>query len=418
MFTTFWERVRAFAIGNVVHLPNHSIVFPDEKELIISDRQWTALPDSLACLTALCGLSVLGCNMITRLPDSVGQLVSLRVLCVSNCDAIRELPEALGQLAELTTLRIRGCSLTKLPESLGDLPALTSLMVADCQFEAFPTSMRRLRSLHVLRLEHCPRLAQLPECTTLQLDITRCNALTHAPALLFSKMEELRVYGRCGALDLRAVQFPYLRLLTCSYTHLPQLHIPSLRQLQIQACGSMERLPSLSLYLTHLYMSYCPLLSDLPDSLGQLAAMQVLGLLECHALLRLPESLGQLAVLRHLSIVGCDRLTCLPESIGRLSQLTVLDIEDCPRLRCLPSSFGQLTALDVLNIKGSPLNWLRSPLRLGGVASVLDLYQRHHAPPQVLVLLLVARTTGGRHVSEELWCTIMDWMNVKCLCCA
>lgn len=357
MFATLWKRACALATGNYVYLPSTSIVFPDQEELVITREPCAALPASLAYLTGLCVLTIRNCDMLTRLPDSLDRMASLRELYIIDCPALAQLPETLGRLTRLTALYFQRCGLTVLPESLGQLSTLTSLVMWECdQFMSFPNSICQLGGLERLRIGFCVSLVELPECAPLCLEILgHPQARMRVPSLLFSRLRTLRVSRSGDALaGVSLAGVSSLKSLACSH-ELVSAHLPaSLERLQLwDGVTMMARLPNLPIQLTHLCISHCAILTELPESLGKLAALQRLILLHCDALLQLPESLGQLAELRHLG-VGCNRLTCLPDSIGRLSKLAILELSDCARLRYLPASFGQLTTLKFLDARNTP----------------------------------------------------------------
>jgi hypothetical protein len=58
--------------------------------------------------------------------------------------------------------------------------------------------------------------------------------------------------------------------------------------------------------------------SLLPESVGNLGALQTLELSRCDALAALPKSVGNLGTLQTPNLYYCTRLTALPESVGNL----------------------------------------------------------------------------------------------------
>ncbi len=109
-------------------------------------------------------------------------------------------------------------------------------------------------------------------------------------------------------------------------------------------------------------------LTELPESLGRLTALQSLNL-SWNQLTALPESLGQLTALRSL-ILSDNQLTALPESLGRLTALQSLKL-DRNQLTALPESLGQLTALQSLDLYSNELTAL--PESLGRLAALQSL---------------------------------------------
>lgn len=104
--------------------------------------------------------------------------------------------------------------------------------------------------------------------------------------------------------------------------------------------------PSIPLNLTALS------LNTLPESLGQLTALELL-YLDHNRLSNLPESIGQLTALRGLYL-SYNQLSTLPESIGKLTALTDLYLYE-NQLSNLPESIGKPSVLRNLAIWGNPL---------------------------------------------------------------
>jgi Leucine-rich repeat (LRR) protein len=78
-------------------------------------------------------------------------------------------------------------------------------------------------------------------------------------------------------------------------------------------------------------------LTELPDSLWQLTALQSLDL-SYNKLAALPEALGQLSALQSL-VLGENQLTALPEALGQLTALQTLYLLD-NKLTALPEIIG------------------------------------------------------------------------------
>nr|CAB3466341.1 unnamed protein product [Digitaria exilis] len=70
----------------------------------------------------------------------------------------------------------------------------------------------------------------------------------------------------------------------------------------------------------------------LSASMQRLTSLHFLNLSTCDALTQLPQSLGELPALQKFWIKGCLGLTSLPCSIKRLTALEELKISYCPEL--------------------------------------------------------------------------------------
>ncbi len=214
----------------------------------------------------------------------------------------------------------RGCTaLLELPEYLGLFASLRTLDLILCQsLTRLPDSLGQLAGL-------------------LHLDLRGCDVLTSFP----DSMDQLR--------SLVAIGLP-----SCVH-ELPGwvLQQPALQYLS--AAGSIrtclpESLGQLTA-LQRLILSSNSQLSRLPESLGQLAALISLDLSSCETLRTLPASVGQLGALRELSLRFCSNLTMLPESLELLGCLQVLDLEGCNQLALLPERWGRQPPLETLNLR-------------------------------------------------------------------
>ena len=113
----------------------------------------------------------------------------------------------------------------------------------------------------------------------------------------------------------------------------------------------------------------CEKIETLPESIGDLANLEKLGLAGCTSLVSLPESIGNLTFLRTLSLYKCPSLQIIPESIRNLQSLTILDLTECTSLVSLPDSIGELSSLEQLVMTNCPANMpdeLKSKLKTQG----------------------------------------------------
>ena len=125
------------------------------------------LPNNLARLTMLTGLTVTGCSALTSLPEACAQLTSLSTLRLSDNPALQLQPDLLGRMPRLTSLAL--CNggdllLQCLPQVLAQVRWLTMLdLTGTAGLRALPDAIGGLTSLCSLRLDECAALTALPE---------------------------------------------------------------------------------------------------------------------------------------------------------------------------------------------------------------------------------------------------------------
>ena len=70
----------------------------------------------------------------------------------------------------------------------------------------------------------------------------------------------------------------------------------------------------------------------------------------------LPETIGELKALEVLVLTMCTSLGALPDAIGELQALATLELGDCFKLAALPDSIRAMPGLDIRNWQGSPFS--------------------------------------------------------------
>ncbi|XP_059441791.1 putative disease resistance RPP13-like protein 1 [Corylus avellana] len=126
------------------------------------------------------------------------------------------------------------------------------------------------------------------------------------------------------------------------------------------------------------------IISELPDSVGDLKHLRFLDLSHIHGIRSLPESVATLYNLQTLILENCSRLEKLPSKFGNLVNLRHLNILEANALEGMPPQVGKLTCLQSLSNfvvgKGScsgvkelgPLLHLRGTLCISGLKNVIN----------------------------------------------
>ncbi|KAM5576393.1 putative disease resistance protein [Rosa sericea] len=120
---------------------------------------------------------------------------------------------------------------------------------------------------------------------------------------------------------------------------------PNLEEMHIDYCNDLVELADELcnlVRLNKLSITHCPILSALPEEIGELENLEVLRLRSCTDLAELPSSTTNLKKLNFLDISYCLSIKELPKQIGEMSSLIRINMRECSRLKALPISICDL----------------------------------------------------------------------------
>lgn len=221
------------------------------------------------------------------------------------------LPPGIVGLRDLRVLRLNDNNLSSLPPEIGELRKLEVLHIRDNQLKALPEEIGCLRCLRELYAYH-NELSSLPpqigQLASLEYLHVAFNKLTSLP----SSIQNLKTLETLHISNNRFVEFP-----------------PSIFKLSS---------------LLQLSFGYCPQLSAIPPSVGELAQLVTL-LLNDNQIQSLPREIGSLRKLETLFLQH-NRLMSLPPELGMLANLKVLHVHG-NSLKGLPPELGRLKLQDL-----------------------------------------------------------------------
>ncbi|MER6732738.1 COR domain-containing protein [Streptomyces puniciscabiei] len=143
--------------------------------LTLSSEQLVGLPRSIAKLTNLKALTIIG-NGLATFPEALGRFTTLTDLRISAAE-LTELPDDLFSLTNLRSLTLYTSNISVLPEGLGNLTELVELTALLGGMTAIPDSIGRLTHLTQLQIQASgittlpDSFGNLTELKTLKLEI-------------------------------------------------------------------------------------------------------------------------------------------------------------------------------------------------------------------------------------------------------
>ncbi|RYR57996.1 hypothetical protein Ahy_A05g023659 isoform A [Arachis hypogaea] len=246
-----------------------------------------------------------------HLPNSLREFVNMRVLNFDDAECVKAIP-SLSSTPNLEELSFSNCeSLTEIDESVGNLRKLKILNAFGCsKLRSFPPlklpSIEELNFTSCSNLENFPKiLEKMENLTKLELD---CTAIKAIPDLFSAEnLVELSFSYCVNLIEIdESVGFLIkLRLLNafgcCKLRSFPSLLLPSLEELDLSWCSSLENFPEIldkMEKITRLRLQYTPI-KELPNSIQNLTRLRDLEMLEC-GMLQLPSNITLLPELRHI----------------------------------------------------------------------------------------------------------------------
>uniref|UniRef100_A0A5K3EJS9 Death domain-containing protein n=1 Tax=Mesocestoides corti TaxID=53468 RepID=A0A5K3EJS9_MESCO len=289
------------------------------KEFVFTYNQASGVvPDNFCRLTDL-EILCLAFNKFTKLPGKLSSLSKLKFLNIRG-NRIENIPEAIiTKCKKLTVLNCSSCSLNRVPEALGLGEKLCVLDLSNNALEQLPSEGRELKSLTALFVAH-NGISVLPDWICGSHNIIaislRNNKLQHLPEKFNKVAENLRV------IDLSHNFFERVstsllpvnsKLMYFLMDYNPLLHLPSeIRNLK---------------FLTHLSISNCPCIHELPEEIGELSKLRVLRL-SSNSLSSLPRSLYCLTNLHYLDLSD-NKFSRFPVVVCFITHLKVLLYNNC-----------------------------------------------------------------------------------------
>lgn len=147
-----------------------------------------------------------------------------------------------------------------------------------------------------------------------------------------------------------------LSLFCNDLTELPDSveNLTALEHFAVTRCHSISTIPECignSTRLRVIEFEDCELIQSLIESLGDLPALEEFIILNCESLNSLSLNFSAMKALKKLDISNIEALESLAENIGEATTLVEIEIEDCPALQLLPESIGNLVNLETLVVK-------------------------------------------------------------------
>ncbi|XP_028945511.2 disease resistance protein RPV1-like [Malus domestica] len=264
---------------------------PNLKELILNEcKRLVEVDDSVGVLDKLDRLSLHECSRLERFATRL-RLRSLQSLNLYGCTRLKSFPEIEAEMESLEYLDISKSGIRELPSSIAYLTGLKVLKANECE-NLTVTSLHHiygLQHLDYIEMDGCPKLVTFGKFSTRldtshyngiplalfnlrHLDLGGCN-LSESDFLVPLQYEpsSLHCWSTVTYLDLSRNNFVSLPDCISNFVILEQLRLqgckrlreiphalpPNLRELYLDDCTSLEKIPKLPSGLRRLQLTNC-----------------------------------------------------------------------------------------------------------------------------------------------------------------
>ncbi|ONK80868.1 uncharacterized protein A4U43_C01F22650 [Asparagus officinalis] len=292
-----------------------------------------SIPASLGNLPSLTSLSLTGNAFSGPIPSSIGCLPSLSFLALSHNQLSGKVPSSIYNSSILQHLGLADNQLADtLPSDLGQkLPALQSLILYYNGFHGLlPMSLANASGLSDIELTGNTFSGTIP---------SNLGNLQNLYWLNLDRNEfDARDIGGWSFLD---------SLVNCS-----ELQALSLDYNGPKGLGGVmpKSVANLSTNLQWLALGGNKISGRIPEEIGNLASLTVLGMDENFLSGGIPASIGQIQSLQELYLSGNKLSGTIPSSLGNLTQLNKLLIGENALEGSIPPILGNCQALRLLNL--------------------------------------------------------------------
>ncbi|KAM5556640.1 hypothetical protein ABKV19_024163 [Rosa sericea] len=318
------------------------------------------IPTELGSLMKLVSLNLEKNNLTGGIPPSLGNLSSLTVLSLRLNNLVGNVPEEIGRLKSLSTFYLGSNKLSgTFPPSIFNISSMKAFSITDNELSgrippAIGLDMPNLKGIGINDNEfsgHIP--ASFSNASQLQIvDLGKNNLVGQVPAS-FGNLPHLELLnvesnnlGSNSSNDLGFITF----LTNCS-----NLEVLSLFHNNFG--GFLPNsIANFSTQLTELYLGGNQIAGKIPETLGNLNNLILLGLEENLFTGTIPASLGKLQKLQGLYL-NSNRLSGrIPSSLGNLTQLFQLYLSANELEGSIPPNIGNCQHLGEMDISHNKLS--------------------------------------------------------------
>ncbi|XP_004308925.1 PREDICTED: LRR receptor-like serine/threonine-protein kinase EFR-like [Fragaria vesca subsp. vesca] len=363
------------------------------------------IPDNLSFCRELIIISF-GSNRLTgKIPSEIGSLMKLVHLNLEKNNLTGGIPPSLGNLSSLAVLTLPWNNLVgTVPEVLGRLRSLSSFAIGVNDLSGmFPPSLFNISSMKDLSITGNklkgsipPGIGQnMPNLQKMLLGMNEFSTQIPASFSNASQLQELDVWGNhfVGQVPLSFGNLPNLRWLNFGYNNLgsnssndlifmtPLTNCSNLEMLCLSDNNFGGVLPNsvsnFSTQLTELYLGGSQIAGTIPETLGNLKSLIVLGLDDNLLTGTIPTSFGKLQNLQ-LLYINSNRLSGrIPSSLGNLTRLSQLYLPENELEGRIPPNIGNCKQLHEMDISNNKLSGEIPPqiMGLSSLSMLLNLSQ-------------------------------------------
>jgi Leucine-rich repeat (LRR) protein len=319
-------------------LPDAVLDCPTLHTLILNNNAFQTISSEIVFCPTLTTLDF-SRNQIKTITSSIAELIGLTHLDLSD-NLLTAVPLELHALTNLTNLCLSGNLALKIPPL--ELFSHLGFREATNLILAFLRTVSQCPTTHELSLVSCGlssiALDLLPIAGLTSLNLSK-NILRFLPSIITSLGTLQHIFASDNVIDIFPVGLP--KLTSLATLNLSRNRLATI-SVDLGSCVSLK----------HIDFGGCLSITVLPESMGQLSALEVLKIAstKIHSL---PNSFSSLCALQELDCSETN-LSLIPPYVGSWVSLTKLRIVACP-ISILPWALGTLENITLIDVDRCPL---------------------------------------------------------------